>query len=127
MASRPNNKFAVLITPAGWDAPILHVFTEQGAATATVNAIRDSSDAEAEFVGTAWELPMIATRSTAADWDLAFVLAVMRLNFERTMPGRRLLAVRDVELKTDPSGDFATGTALWAHERADTVAQDGVA
>ena len=117
MATRPA-RHAVLITPSAWDSAILFTFEEQGAASAAVNAINERSDGSAEYVGAVYETPMIVSRVEGALWAPSNVHEAMRINFERALPGRRFLSLRDYATATDESGEFATAIALWAFPRA---------
>ena len=113
MATRPETKHGVTITPAR-GLPVLILVESSGAASALTSQIRDNTDGSAVNEGAVYELPLISTLGETAHPD--DVQRAMETNFSRALVGRRLLELRDVAFQQDSNGDFWRATALWAFD-----------
>lgn len=114
MASRPDTKFAVRISPLQGD-PVLVLVDSSGAANALVSQLTENSDASALNEGAVYELPM-AISHDLENSDAVLPYEAFSRDFRRATTGRKLLDVRSVERIEDESGVYWRAIALWAFE-----------
>lgn len=112
MASRPDTRHAIQITPKEGASVILLV-DSSAAANALVTTLLTDTDAKAEDLGKVYDLPMVAWAGLNATSPIEEIEASMRLNFSRTLVDRRLIELRDLIYKEDDAGGYWAGTALW--------------
>lgn len=113
MATRPDNKHAVIITPAQGPSVLL-LIDGSGAAQALTDAI-NQTDATAVNEGMVRELPMVIN----GDIEPLEARHTFSRDFRRVMSDRKLLEVRELtriqedEEGDEPGGIYWTAVALW--------------
>jgi tRNA-dihydrouridine synthase len=110
MASRPDNKHGITVTPKQ-GLPVLILADGAGSAQSLVATI-NQTDASAVYEGAVRELPMVVN----GDMTVEEASATFARDFRRVLTGRKFLGARDVTRVEDETGTYWTASALWSFE-----------